>query len=228
MNMQKILPRIRLVFGILWASLLLGGLFWISSYLLKYGWEETKLTAKTLLAAKGDLAPFYYLLLFSIRSFLFLPTTILILLAGVIFPPLSAFLLAITGSTLSLSVVYLLAQFFGKEFIQSHENEWFQRLDETLSKRGFFATLVLTLLPVLPADSIAIVAGVSRISFLDFFLGILIGSAPGTVPLVLLGNSFTHIASLGIAILSFLFTLMVTFWAWKHPHFQVLFRKRKK
>lgn len=226
--MQKILPRIRLVFGILWASLLLGGLFWISSYLLKYGWEETKLTAKTLLAAKGDLAPFYYLLLFSIRSFLFLPTTILILLAGVIFPPLSAFLLAITGSTLSLSVVYLLAQFFGKEFIQSHENEWFQRLDETLSKRGFFATLVLTLLPVLPADSIAIVAGVSRISFLDFFLGILIGSAPGTVPLVLLGNSFTHIASLGIAILSFLFTLMVTFWAWKHPHFQVLFRKRKK
>ncbi|QQS58757.1 TVP38/TMEM64 family protein [Candidatus Peregrinibacteria bacterium] len=226
MRNKKILSYIRLFFGILWASVLLGGLCWIFSYVLKYGWNETKTSLQTLIASKGESAIFYYLLLFSLRSFLFLPSTALVFLAGMLFDPLSAFFFALIGTTISLSLVYLGAQFLGKEFVQSHENEWFQRIDKTLSQQGFFATLILILLPLLPADSIAIVAGVTQISFLDFFLGILIGSAATVAPFVLLGNSLTHIVSLSIAILSFLFAIIITLWAWNHPHFRSLFQKK--
>ena len=102
----------------------------------------------------------------------------------------------------------------------------FSDLTRHFRNADFFATLVLHTSSCSSCRFHCYCCGVSRISFLDFFWAFSSDLLPEPF-LVLLGNSFTHIASLGIAILSFLFTLMVTFWAWKHPHFSSPFRKRK-
>jgi uncharacterized membrane protein YdjX (TVP38/TMEM64 family) len=97
-----------------------------------------------------------------------------------------------------------------------------------LTQRGFFATLLLILLPFIPADSVTIVAAITGISFADYLLGMFLGSIGTFFPLVFLGKSLGSIESFLWMMLSFFALLLITVWAWKHPRYNDFLRKKEE
>lgn len=228
MKSKQRMHYFRLCLGILWATVALGGLLFLTIFIAQHGLETAHAELRNFLLENSRWKEELFLLLFSIRIFFFIPSVAFILVAGAIFPPVPALLLSVAGETISSVLLYLLVQFLGKNFIQSHESRFFKKIDHALEKRGFFATLVLVIIPFVPLDSIAIVAGLSRIAFRDFFWGIFIGIIGTTIPYLFLGSSLGQRKSILFAILGFFLIFLITLWAWKHPHFRHFFPKKKK
>lgn len=200
---------------------------WFIIYLFQNGFSDGKEELMSLISGTNQWKPLIFLLVFAFRGFFLIPPLLLVFISGTLFEPIDAFIYSLVGQLLSGILLYLIAQFVGREFVASHENQFFKSIDEALSKKGFFATLLLTLIPFVPADSVTIVAALTGISFADFLLGFFLGSMGIFVPFILLGQSLTGSESILWSTIPFLFLLIITLWAWKHPRFKIFFRRKK-
>jgi len=213
----------RLFLGILWASVAVVGIF----FLAKNGISGAHFLMRDFLAIHEDTKIALFLALFAVRVFFFVPAIPFFFVAVALFSPITAFFLAIIGEMLSLVILYFLIGFVGKSFFQKHENRFFQKIDALLERRGFFATMIFVIIPFIPNDSVAAIAGISRISFADFFYGALVGVALTTPAYLFLGNIFENPKNILFAIGGFLIIFAITAWAWQHPHFRHFFPWKK-
>jgi uncharacterized membrane protein YdjX (TVP38/TMEM64 family) len=112
---------------------------------------------------------------------------------------------ALCGATLSFYITRILGQNFVKQFIK-HDITHF---DDVLQKNGFLIILLLRLIPILPFDVISYSAGVSKIKYKDFVLATFLGTIPGILVYVNLGDKSTQMGStsfyLSLALLVLLF-----------------------
>jgi uncharacterized membrane protein YdjX (TVP38/TMEM64 family) len=63
------------------------------------------------------------------------------------------------------------------------------RILDRLERHGFYVTLYLRLVPVIPYNAFNLLAGASPIKFKDYFWASIIGMIPGTVLFALLGDA---------------------------------------
>lgn len=226
MNPQKIKKRLQISIAIIWGSIILGGLLWAGFYVLENGIDAGKEAISNIISNSEGNAPLVFLGLFFVRGLFFIPSTVLILVAGALFDPIDAVILSIVGQMSSSVLIYVIAQFIGREFILAHENDFFKRIDKAISKKGFFTTLVLSIIPIVPADTVSVVAAITGISFADYLLGMFLGSLAFILPFVFLGQSLSSSQGLIITIPLFAILISITFWAWKHPHFRGFFKNK--
>ena len=78
----------------------------------------------------GTLAPLAYVAIVALRPFLFFPSTLLFIAAGLAFGPWLGTLYAAIGGTIAALLTFALARSLGREFVQARLPARLQRLQE--------------------------------------------------------------------------------------------------
>lgn len=136
----------------------------------------------TSLAQALHISPIYgyalYLLLGSIRGLTLIPSTNLILLGLLLFPPLPLFLLTISGILISSASVYYFSEFLRLDelFERKHQKRILQ-ITAILKNHELPIIIGWSFFPFLPTDLICYVCGTLKVDFKKFILGIFVGEA---------------------------------------------------
>ncbi|NIP73754.1 MAG: hypothetical protein GWO16_12320 [Gammaproteobacteria bacterium] len=131
------------------------------------------------------LAPAVVMVAYLAAGLVAFPITLMVGATVVIFGPWVGFLYALVGSLLSAVATYALGQYLGAGPLERFAGPRIARLSGWLVHQGLLTVLALRIVPVAPFTVVNVVAGASRIRFLDFFLGTLLGMLPGLVGIAL-------------------------------------------
>jgi phosphatidylserine/phosphatidylglycerophosphate/cardiolipin synthase-like enzyme/uncharacterized membrane protein YdjX (TVP38/TMEM64 family) len=182
--------------GLLFLALLLGALG------LAAAWRWTPLSEwldlQTLqswgeLLRRNPLAPLLVVAVFVAGGLVLFPVTLLILVTALTFPPVRGFMYALSGAMVSALSVYWLGRLLGRETVRRLAGGRLNRLSLWLGRRGLVAVLAVRLLPVAPFTVVNLVAGASHIRLRDFFLGTLLGLAPGVLAITVFEKSLERV-----------------------------------
>jgi uncharacterized membrane protein YdjX (TVP38/TMEM64 family) len=165
----------------------------------------------------GPLAPLAYVLIVALRPFLFFPSTLLFIAAGLAFGPVFGTLYAAIGGTTAAVVSFALSRWLGREFIQARLPERLQRLHD--AEWGAGLIFFLNLVPVVPMTAVNYAAGLSRVSLRHYTLAVIGGLTPRAFAYTFFGDSLLDIGSrqfiLAIAVLALLVIVPALFrWRW--------------
>lgn len=131
---------------------------------------------------------FYILGAYIIGSLLLVPITLLILVTGIVFGPVTGSVYALIGSLAGALVTYALGYFLGQDFVQKIAGAKWRRIEKSISQTGIIAVATLRLLPIAPFAIVNIVSGAFKVPWRDYIVGSLLGLAPGIV----VTNLFAH------------------------------------
>ena len=102
------------------------------------------------------------------------------------------FILSITGAAIGATVAFYLAKLLGRDMLHilfdKEKVEDYQR--KLNSGKGLLIVLLIYLIPGVPKDLVAYVAGISEMKFKPFILISTIGRCPGMIGSLLLGHFF--------------------------------------
>ena len=112
--------------------------------------------------------------------------------ASYMFGVLRGFLLSIAGAVIGATIAFYIAKLLGKDslylvFDKDKVDEYHKRLN---SGKGLLAVLIFYLIPGLPKDLVAYVAGITDMRFRPFIIISTIGRSPGMLGSLLLGHFF--------------------------------------
>lgn len=137
----------------------------------------------------GILAPVVYIALYIIATVLILPSTALNLTGGAIFGlwlgTVWTSIAAITAAVISFSYS---RNFARQGLVENLARNW-RVMDAEVNRGGMLYIFAIRLLPIIPYGLVNFVAGLTSVSFKDYFLGTVLGTIPGILPFVLLGSS---------------------------------------
>jgi len=140
------------------------------------------LTAKSLggfLENAGYWAPFAYILLYTLGVSFFVPGTLLTAVGAVIFGPYRGFLYVWLGAMSGASMAFFIGRTLGREFAASLIGDKLKKYDDAIEKNGFATVLYLRLI-YFPFTPLNFGMGLTKVRFLDYFLGTGLGIIAGT------------------------------------------------
>lgn len=120
------------------------------------------------------------------------PRTIFTLAAGLLFGSALGVAIAVSATALGAVVAFWLVRLTGGAFMERFADRgpvvWTR---QRLGRSGLLAVTSLRLIPALPFSVLNYAAGLSGVRFAPFLLGTVLGTAPGTIALVVLGDAVT-------------------------------------
>jgi uncharacterized membrane protein YdjX (TVP38/TMEM64 family) len=121
-----------------------------------------------------------------------IPRTVFNLAAGLLLGNLAGIAVAIVATTVASSLAFGLARLLGRDLVSRHlHRKSVRAVNERLSGGGVLAITSLRLIPVVPFAPMSYCCGVSSVRFGPYLLGTALGSLPGTIAIVLLGDALT-------------------------------------
>jgi uncharacterized membrane protein YdjX (TVP38/TMEM64 family) len=145
------------------------------------------------LTQHGWWAPLLYVSVYTIATFFLLPSTPLNLVGGAVFGVYWGTLWTTIGAVLAAILCFWFSRTWGRSFIQQRFSGRWQQLDREIAEGGLFYMIAVRLLPLLPYGLVNFGAGVSGVKFKDYLLGTLIGTTPGLLPFILMGDGLTDL-----------------------------------
>jgi len=147
---------------------------------------------------------FVFTLVYFVATVLFVPGSILTLGAGFAFASafgslgvgvMLATVAVFFGASAGAIASFLLGRFILREWVSGFAKKYaiFEALDNAFEEKGFRIMTLLRLSPIIPFNAINYIAGVTAISFRDYFWA-LFGILPGTILFVFLGASAGSLA----------------------------------
>ncbi len=141
----------------------------------------------------GDFAALCFVLIFSLKPILvFVPTSILSIIAGSIFGPFTGLCLCMISSFFSSTLAFFLARFLGKPFVDKTIGGKALKLDENIGENGLIIILLMRLSIIFPFDALSYACGLSKMKYRDYILGTMIGILPEITVYSFMGNSIRH------------------------------------
>jgi uncharacterized membrane protein YdjX (TVP38/TMEM64 family) len=177
------LSRLRLAGRLVVLALLVAGI--VAVLLNRAALEPDAIRAT--IAAHSAIAPLLFLLLHIVASLLFVPRTLMGLVAGGVFDFWWGLLWAATGSVLGAVAGFLIARYVNSGMI---DLESLPRLGPVLQRAeagGWRAVTMLRLIPVIPHSFSNYALGLTRLSLGGYALGSLFGQLPMTIAYVSFG-----------------------------------------
>lgn len=151
------------------------------------------------LAALGErvddsaLAPFYVLGGYVLASLVAMPISLLILATAFVFGSLEAFVYALGGSVLGAAATFWIGRALGRGTVRRLAGKRLNALTRLLRRRGVLAVITVRVLPVAPFTIVNLVAGAAQVSPRDFFLGTVVGMAPGIAAIALFSERLSAV-----------------------------------
>ena len=182
-----------------WTLVAIGVLFIAAGVVL---WRYTPLSQWATLDRVSDwirsfkdapAAPFAVIALFVVGGLVFFPLLLLIAATALVFEPLVAVPLALSGALASASVMYLIGAKLARGIVQRAFGSAMKRASSALENRGMLAVAAVRLVPIAPYSLVNLAAGSIGIRFTDYLIGTAIGLAPGTIMLTAFGSQLREL-----------------------------------
>jgi uncharacterized membrane protein YdjX (TVP38/TMEM64 family) len=143
----------------------------------------------------GTLAPIGFLLGYVLGTVLFVPGSVLTLVAGAVFGLVGGTAIAFGGATLGATLAFLIARYLARERVERRiaRDPRFKALDSSIRARGGRIAFLLRLSPVFPFNLLNYALGLTSIRLIDFLLAS-VGMLPGTVLYVYSGKVLGDVA----------------------------------
>jgi uncharacterized membrane protein YdjX (TVP38/TMEM64 family) len=140
----------------------------------------------------GLLAPFLFILLYTLRPFVLFPSSIFAITSGLSFGFYWGCLITYLGSLGGGLITYYAINRLGR-FKKSEQwkNERYKKIRSNIEREGFRYVLLLRLLPVLNYDLVSYLTSMTNVKFKDYAIATAIGIIPGTIAYTYLGTSMT-------------------------------------
>jgi len=124
--------------------------------------------------------PVVFILVYGIGCVFAIPGSLLTLLGGAIFGVIWGTIYNILASNFGATLAFLMARYFGRDFVASFMKGRIKSFDEKIAVHGFRFIFTLRLIPLIPFNALNLGAGLSRIAYRDYVLGSVLGMLPGT------------------------------------------------
>ncbi|AKE41240.1 TVP38/TMEM64 family inner membrane protein ydjZ [Corynebacterium kutscheri] len=119
-----------------------------------------------------------------------IPRTLLTLSAGVLFGPSLGILIALVCTTVSAALSLTIVRYFLGDWIRPQlSHPAVVNIDRRLKQRGWLAICSLRMIAGIPFSILNYVAALSSVPLVGFTIATLVGSAPGTIATVILGDA---------------------------------------
>jgi uncharacterized membrane protein YdjX (TVP38/TMEM64 family) len=184
------LSRLRLAGRVLLLLLLAAGM--VAAWLNRGTLEPASITAEI---AHHPAAPLVFLAMHVAASLLFVPRTMLGLVAGLIFGLWWGLVWAVLGSVLGAIAGFLVARYVNSGLIDLEKLPKLGPLLLRAEVGGWRAVTMLRLIPVIPHSLTNYALGLTRLSLGDYALGSLLGQLPMTVAYVSFGAAGGRMAA---------------------------------
>ncbi|MBW2709472.1 MAG: TVP38/TMEM64 family protein [Deltaproteobacteria bacterium] len=130
----------------------------------------TPQTLESILNASGFWAPAVFVALEAMAIALFVPTSIMVVLAAGLFGSYWGFLYAWIGAWIGAGCAFLVGRTLGREFVAAMIGDRLKKYDDAIEKNGFTAVLYIRLLNA-PFTPMNYGLSLTKVHFKDFFLG---------------------------------------------------------
>lgn len=136
----------------------------------------------------GMWAPIIYILLYIFATLLVLPSTALNLSGGAFFGPWMGTFWTSIAAVIAAIVTFMFTRTIGRQLVARKLAGRWQAIDAEIQSGGLFYIFSIRLLPIIPYGLVNFAAGLTSISFRDYFWGTTLGTVPGVLPFVMLGG----------------------------------------
>ncbi|MCG8483646.1 MAG: TVP38/TMEM64 family protein [Clostridia bacterium] len=147
---------------------------------------------KAFILSFGWIAPIVYILLYTLRPITLFPASILSLGGGLAFGALFGTVYTVVGASLGAILAFLTARKLGSEAVEQLLGNKLTKLDNKIEAQGFYAVLIMRLIPIFPFDAVSYWSGLSKVHFKHFVLATVIGIIPGTFVYNFMGDSLQN------------------------------------
>lgn len=139
----------------------------------------------------GWVGPIVLILTMVLQMFLLVIPSILLMVVSILaYGPIWGSLIVLAAVATASTVGYIIGRYFGPIIVErliGHKSE--KKISDFLDDYGFWAVIVTRLNPILSNDAISFVAGILKMGYWKFLGATLVGIAPLTFFIAILGRS---------------------------------------
>ncbi len=129
------------------------------------------------------------ILIFTLLAFVGVPQFALIAAAVFAFGPTEGFAYSWIATVVSATVNFWIARFAGAKAIKRYGGKTVNRISAFVGRNGFFASMIVRIVPSAPFIVVNMAAGISRMSYWAFIGGLGVGVIPKTAVIAFFGGS---------------------------------------
>lgn len=159
-------------------------------------WKPDEIRAAV--AEWRTLAPLVFIALFALRPFVFFPSTVLFIAAGLAFGPLFGTLYSVLGGAAAALITFGLARALGRDFVQGRLPPRLAQLQR--EQWGTGLVFLLNLVPLVPITAVNYTAGLSKMSLHGYLLAVVAGLAPRAFAYCFFGDSLINLRSFRVVL----------------------------
>ncbi len=141
------------------------------------------------LAEAGAWAPVAFIALYAAATVLFLPGSVLTLLAGALFGALPGALYSLAGATLGATLAFLFARYLAADWVARKAGGRMKQLIEGVEAEGWRFVAVVRLVPLFPFNLVNYVFGLTRIPLRAYAAASFVCMFPGALAFAYLGDA---------------------------------------
>ena len=183
--------KVQIVLLLFWGIALVGSLYGYLAAGLTF--NELLEFTQTFVQRSGAWGPAVYILVYSCRSLVFFPASVLSIISGMLFGPWYGLLYTLIGENISANVSYIVGRYLMSD-IEGYvhkRTQLFSRIIKHIQGNGFLAVLFMRL-AYLPFDVVGYSSGIFKLNQKHFAFGTLLGTIPGLMAYTFLGSSFIN------------------------------------
>ncbi len=136
----------------------------------------------------GIWAPIVYILVYTIATLCILPSTPLNLTGGAIFGSVWGTVWTSIAAILAAVISFWFSRTIGRKFVEQKLAGKWEAIDREMHQGGLLYMFAIRLLPLIPYGIVNFAAGLTSIKFRDYLIGTLLGTVPGILPFVMMGD----------------------------------------
>jgi uncharacterized membrane protein YdjX (TVP38/TMEM64 family) len=134
----------------------------------------------------------------ALGTLIFLPTSLITMLAGFLFGLAPGFLVAWIGGMIASVIAFWISRSFARSWIERkiQRNTIFIAIDRAIQRKGFLVVLLTRLVMVLPYPALNYSHGLTGVSLKDYLAATAIGAIPPVFLFTYLGTTVSDIAAI--------------------------------
>jgi uncharacterized membrane protein YdjX (TVP38/TMEM64 family) len=138
----------------------------------------------------GPIGILYFGLFYTVAEVLCVPALPLTASAGYLFGLAKGTAVVLTSASIAAAIGFLIGRTFLRSFVEEKLEDYpeFQKIDKAIGKEGLKLMILLRLSPIFPFSLSNYLYGASSVGFFQYFVGTMIGFAPGTMAYVYSGE----------------------------------------